>query len=111
MNEQDNRGAGRKRVLKGGTIAFNNRASTLSCTVRDLSDTGARLRVAKGQAVPSQFDLVVEVDGLEVPCSVVWRKGEEVGVSFDAPPTLGTPRRAQVVTAIERAAPSLRRKP
>ncbi len=111
MGEEDKRGRLRKRVLKGGTIVFNNRASTLSCTVRDMSDTGARLRVPKGQVVPSQFDLMVEVDGLEVPCTVAWRRGEEVGVSFDSPPTVGTPRRAQVVTALERVAPSLRRKP
>lgn len=112
MGEQDKRGAPRKRILKGATIAFNNRSSTLSCAVRDISDTGARLRVLKGQAVPSRFDLLVEVDGLEVPCTVAWRRGEDIGVTFDSPPTKGRPMRMQVVTALERAsAPSLRRKP
>jgi hypothetical protein len=41
----------------------------------------------------------------------VWRRGEEVGVTFDAPPTVGPPKRAQVVNTIERTPPSIRRKP
>nr|WP_280172772.1 PilZ domain-containing protein [Hyphomicrobium sp. CS1GBMeth3] len=111
MSEQEKRRALRKRVLKGATIAFNNRSSTLSCMVRDISETGARLRVPKGQAVPSRFDLLIEVDGLEAPCAVAWRRGEEMGVTFEAPPTRGKPARIQAVTAIARnAPPSLRRK-
>lgn len=109
--EQDKRQAPRKRVLKGATIAFNNRSSTLSCMVRDISETGARLRVSKDLAVPARFDLLIEVDGLEAPCTVAWRRGEEIGVTFDAPPTRGKPHRTQVVNALERGGtPSLRRK-
>jgi hypothetical protein len=111
MTEQDKRRASRKRVLKGATMIFNDRSSTLSCTVRDISETGARLRVPKGQAVPSQFDLLIEVDGLQAPCTVTWRRGEEIGVAFDAPPSVGIPMRAQVVTALDNSGPSLRRKP
>jgi hypothetical protein len=111
MGDQDKRIAARKRVLKGGTIVFNNRSSTLPCTVRDISDTGARLRVAKGLAVPHHFDLLIEVDGLEAPCTVAWKRGEDIGVTFDAPPTKGAAKRVQVVTAVDRSAPSLRRKP
>jgi len=106
------RRATRKRVLKGGTIVFNNRSSTLSCTVRDISETGARLRVQKDQLVPSDFDLMIEVDGLEAPCSVAWRRGEEFGVVFRAPPTRVKHGRTQVVTAVTRnAGPLLRRRP
>jgi hypothetical protein len=111
MAENDKRAAPRKRVLKGARIAFNERSSTLSCTVRDLSETGARLRVPQGQAVPARFDLLIDVDGFEAPCTVAWRRGEDVGVTFDAPPTVGPPKRAQVVNTIERTPPSIRRKP
>lgn len=111
MSEADKRRAPRKRVLKGATIAFNDRASTMPCVVRDFSDTGARLRISKGQAVPGHFDLIIEMDGIDVPCSVAWRRGDEIGVLFDATPTRSTPRRAQVVTAIGRGEPSILRKP
>src|SRR5690606_16497498 len=57
MAEPDKRRAPRKRILKGATIAFNDRSSTMSCVVRDISDTGARLRLTKGQVVPSRFEL------------------------------------------------------
>lgn len=111
MGELNKRGSTRKRVLKGGMIIFNDRRSTLSCTVRDLSETGARLRVAKGAAVPDRFDLSIDTDGLDAPCTVAWRKGEEIGVRFDSVPTKGSPKRAQVVTGLERQSPLLRRRP
>ncbi|WP_295559492.1 PilZ domain-containing protein [uncultured Hyphomicrobium sp.] len=111
MDDNDKRGAPRKRVLKGAVIAFNDRTSTLSCAVKDISDTGARLKISKGVAAPGHFDLLIDIDGIEVPCTVVWRRGEEIGVTFDAPPTKGTPRRAQVVSSLQRTAPSIRRKP
>lgn len=111
MADDNKRAALRKRVLKGARIAFNERSSTLSCTVRDLSETGARLRVAQGQAVPAKFDLIIDSDGFEASCSVVWRRNEEVGVRFDAPPTIKSEKKQQVVTAIDRSPPSLRRKP
>ncbi len=111
MADSDKRVAARKRVLKGARIVYNDRSSTLSCAVRDLSDTGARLRVPQGQAVPSRFDLLIDADGFDAPCTVVWRRGEEVGVTFDAPPTVNDAKRAQVVTAIDRSPLSIRRKP
>ena len=111
MAEPDKRRAPRKRILKGATIAFNDRSSTMSCVVRDISDTGARLRLTKGQVVPSRFELFIDIDGIEVPCAVAWRRGDEVGVVFEAPPTRVTPRRMQVVTATDRGPPSLLRRP
>lgn len=35
----------RRRVLKTGIVAFNGHNSTIVCEVRDLTTTGARLRV------------------------------------------------------------------
>jgi len=112
MSDQDHRRAMRKRVLKGALIAYNNRSSTMSCAVRDLSETGARLRVVQGQAVPSRFDLIVESDGLDVPCAVVWRRGEEIGVAFERPPERKPPVRTQLATPSPAGRPpSLLRKP
>lgn len=113
MTGQDQRRATRKRVLKGALIAFNNRSSTMSCTVRDLSDTGARLRFAPGQAIPGRFDLIIESEGIDVPCAVAWRRGEDIGVAFDHPPERKAPARAQAIAPVSAkpGAPSLLRKP
>ena len=93
----ENRDSSRKRLLKGGYIAFSARHATLPCVVRDISESGARLQVGQVSSVPDTFELIVELDGLEVPCVVVWRKANEIGVTFTASPTYVAPRRAQIV--------------
>jgi hypothetical protein len=114
MDDPDKRRAPRKRTLKGALIIFNGRSSTLSVTVRDISETGARLRVSKDVAVPETFDLAIDTDGIELPCVLAWRRGEDVGAKFTGPPVKSAPKRAQVVTALKHGQqPSslLRRKP
>ncbi len=91
------RGGTRHRMLKGGVIAFSGRHATIPCVLRDLSDGGARLQVAQGSSVPDTFELMIELDGLEVPCQVAWRKPHEIGVIFLEPPTRGARKRMQVV--------------
>ena len=93
----DKRGGNRIRMLKGGVIAFSGRHATIPCVVRDISEGGARLQVAQGSAIPDTFELIIELDGLEVPCQIAWRKAYEVGVSFLGEPKRGAPKRAQVV--------------
>ena len=107
------RRAPRRRVLKSGVIAFNGRHSTLPCGVRDLSDEGARLTVDGSVAAPDTFELLVDLDGLEAQCEVVWRRAKEVGVRFLAPPQYGAKRRTQVVEQSTKPATrvTLRRKP
>ena len=110
--DDERRYAPRHRVLKAGIAAFNGRFCTVSCTVRDISDTGARLRSDGSVNVPDTFDLIIEIDGFEASCQVAWRRGNELGVHFTAPPKWGSPKRDQVVKATApTAAPSLRRKP
>jgi len=102
----------RRRVLKGGVVAFNDRHVTLPCAVRDLSDGGARLRIEGSMTAPDTFELIIEIDGLEAACEVVSRRGNEVSVRFTAPPRMVPPRRVQVVNAISPATPpTLRRRP
>jgi PilZ domain-containing protein len=102
----------RQRVLKGGVVAFNDRYVTLPCTVRDISDGGARLRIEGSITAPDTFELIIEIDGLEAACEVVSRRGNEVSVRFVSPPRKMPPRRLQVVNAIAPVTqPSLRKRP
>jgi hypothetical protein len=108
----DARPSRRRRVLKAGIVASNDRRLTVACTVRDLSESGARLRADSSVGIPDTFELIVETDGLEANCEVVWRKGSEVGVKFLSPPRIGAAKRVQSVTPlVPTQAPSLRRKP
>ena len=110
---RERRGAERRRVLKAGIIAFNGRHSTLPCTVRDLSETGARIAVTGTVSAPDTFELIIELDGIEASCEVVLRRPNEVRVRFSEPPRTVAPRRIQVVgqSVSAKAAASIRRKP
>jgi hypothetical protein len=108
----DGRVALRRRVLKAGIAASNDRRLTVACTVRDVSATGARLRAESSVGIPDTFELIIEVDGLEADCQVVWRKANEVGVKFLAAPRIVAVKRAQVINPLTPAkAPTLRRTP
>lgn len=110
--QHDARVALRRRVLKAGLIATNDRHLTRNCTIRDISDTGARLRMESSLTVPDTFELIIDIDGLEANCQVVWRSGSEVGIKFLGAPRKVAARRVQVINAlVPQSAPTLRRKP
>lgn len=72
----------RTRVLKGGTILLGIDRSSISCTVRNMNEGGAELRVPADTAVPPSFLLYVAHDGLCFRCEQRWRRGERMGVEF-----------------------------
>jgi len=95
----ESRRSPRKRVLKGGIIAYCSRHATLPCVVRDISESGARLAVEVTGAVPDTFELIIELEGFEASCSVVWRRANEVGVRFVGEPVRVPPKRSQVIAS------------
>jgi hypothetical protein len=57
------------------------------CTLRDVSDTGARLKLAKQVSsaidIPQEFILSLSKRGnIFRQCETVWRQGDELGVRF-----------------------------
>jgi hypothetical protein len=71
----------RRQTLKPGRIVFNRASSTINCTMRNLSDGGARLEVASVLGIPSTFEL--RLDGSSVRESrIVWRKLDALGIEF-----------------------------
>ncbi|MDB5563084.1 MAG: mannose-6-phosphate isomerase [Hyphomicrobiales bacterium] len=80
----EQRRAPRRRVLKEGTIVINGGRSVIPCTVRNISGTGALIRVETVIGVPAVFSLVVGIFG-PWRCSVVRRQSNELGLRFDTP--------------------------
>ena len=74
----------RHRTLKGGHLVVNDGFSTFDCTVRNLSESGARIRVTSIIGIPDRFELAMD-DGRHFACSVVWRTETEFGVAFTTP--------------------------
>jgi PilZ domain len=99
MDVKERRGSPRRRVLKGAIIAYGDRKMTLPCTVRNLSATGARVRIEVAVSAPDNFILFIEMDGIEVDCEVVNRSGTDLGVKFISPTRPVKPKR-QIVRGI-----------
>jgi hypothetical protein len=76
------RGAVRQRVLKPAKIARMDAKSLVDCQLRDVSETGARLRCAALSMVPNDFYLIFPTEGVRRQARVAWRRGEEIGVHF-----------------------------
>ncbi|RTM14644.1 MAG: PilZ domain-containing protein [Bradyrhizobiaceae bacterium] len=70
----------RIRILKAGRISFGG--SAISCTVRNLTRSGAMLDVASPLGVPRVFTLVIPSDDIRHECRIVWIREKRLGVSF-----------------------------
>jgi two-component system chemotaxis response regulator CheY len=78
----DKRAKQRQRVLKPAKIGFN-RGSVIDCTIRDISEDGACLRVASALGIPEFFELILD-DKTTRPCRIMWRKETQIGVRFQS---------------------------
>lgn len=72
----------RSRTLLGGVIAFNNRASTMDCQVRNMSPAGAKVTFTNTAVVPDQFDLTIARKERSFRARMVWRAANEAGIAF-----------------------------
>ena len=72
----------RQRTLSTGFIVTHGNTTGVGCTIRDISEDGARLRVENGYSLPLHFKLKTETEPVEYHCEVVWRKFDEVGIRF-----------------------------
>jgi hypothetical protein len=78
----DKRHSQRQRVLKSGKIIFANGSFAVDCTIRNLSDTGARLQVPTTVPIPDRFTLAEHGRAPRI-AKVVWRKNDLIGIQFE----------------------------
>ncbi|UVK41693.1 sensor domain-containing diguanylate cyclase [Mesorhizobium sp. AR10] len=72
----------RRRVLKAGRIVFNNRMSSIDCTVRTLAEDAAGLDVTSAVGVPEIFNLAIRSDGFETRCRIISQTERHIEVEF-----------------------------
>lgn len=75
------RAAVRRRTNKAGII--KTAGKELTVLLRDISTTGARMRLVSPGEVPERFKLVAPLEKINVDCVVVWRRGSDCGVRFE----------------------------
>ncbi len=78
----EHRTAQRESTYKAARIGAGPRA-TLHCGVRNLSATGACLRVDDPHDVPDIFNLVFDSGEPSRMCRVMWRAARQIGVRFE----------------------------
>lgn len=75
----------------------------VACTIRDKSETGAKILAEPGSALPDAFDLIELTSGERHRARVVWRDAAFVGVTLHERALLSAP-----VTAEDRRYAALR---
>ena len=72
----------RVKTMLGAQIIFNNRASTLDCRIRNMSDDGAKIILDEHCAIPQVFEFIVPQRGRTYKAKAIWRQDNEVGLEF-----------------------------
>ena len=78
----DGRRARRQRVLLSGKIVFDHGSRSIDCTIRDLSTSGARIRLPAAELLPERFFLIEFRQGFAFDSVIEWRRQSEFGVKF-----------------------------
>lgn len=78
------RSAHRQRTLKAAKVILTD-WSTLDCTIRDISESGARLVFGDAFSLPEEFRLLLVSGNTIVPVRLLWQRGLAAGVAFTGP--------------------------
>lgn len=78
---KENRTTARQRILKSAKIVFDD-WTAIDCAVRDVSETGAKVKVAGAPSLPAKFQLLMLSDNTIRPVQVTWKQHDSVGVVF-----------------------------
>lgn len=82
QDKSERRAGPRRRALMTGTIRFKTRTGSLSCVVRNISGTGAKLVVSGSMWLPERFELEIPHQDLRIEARPVWREATEMGIAF-----------------------------
>ena len=82
LSSTEARRAVRQRSFLGAKLSYGDGAFTFDCVVRDVSETGARVKVPQGLAVPNHVFLVETRSGIAYEARVVWKRHPEIGLEF-----------------------------
>jgi hypothetical protein len=68
--------------LFAGIVCYRDYSFSFDCTIRDLSEVGARLRVISSAPLPSRFYLIHVKEGVAYDAEIAWTQGKDVGVKW-----------------------------
>src|SRR3954469_4403291 len=72
----------RASTLLSGVVSTLDGSVEYDCTIRDLSESGARIAAPKRAALPDEFYLMHVKDRIAYHVKVAWRSEGDIGVQF-----------------------------
>jgi len=72
----------RRRMLLGGVVVSGNGGCVFDCSIRNLSESGAKIVCAKGVHLPPSFHLIIVRDRIVCEARLSRRDGDAYGVAF-----------------------------
>jgi PilZ domain len=79
----EHRKSARHLTLKTGRIVTANHDFSVECAILNVSQHGACVLVPVGAKTEDHFTLVVDGSDQAHQCTVAWREGSRIGVSYD----------------------------
>src|SRR3981081_4123396 len=76
------RKAPRKRTLLGGKVVFGDGQHVRDCTIRDISETGAKIVMHKGEVIPTRVFLIDRRTPIAYEATVSWIKAPDFALRF-----------------------------
>ena len=78
----ERRSSPRRKTRFKATVVYGADRAIANCVVRDLSETGARIKLDAPNEIPAQFHLIWVADRTVLSAEAVWRGNGEMGVRF-----------------------------
>jgi PilZ domain len=79
--EDQRRVAKRQRVLKSAKIVLDDWRS-IDCTLRDVSETGAKIIITSTSNIPQKFRVFFAADSTIRDAQIAWKQHDMLGVHF-----------------------------
>jgi hypothetical protein len=77
----EKRGSPRRRMLKQGRVILSD-STTITCVIRDMSETGARIVFGGPVSLPPAFRLAIVHSDDVYAVELVWHRGFAAGVAI-----------------------------
>jgi hypothetical protein len=80
----DRRSVGRTKIARGALLFFSEGSGVYSCTVYDVTNSGARIQSQGLKIIPLEFALSFDNFRSVRMCRLVWRQGDLFGTAFES---------------------------
>jgi hypothetical protein len=85
------RASRRQRVMLSALIVDISSDAVVSCRIENVSDQGARIKLAERRFLPATFWLIAVTSGIAYDAKTKWREDDRLGVEIGEPIDLSDP--------------------